>query len=94
MAEDLEQCGGVGLRVMEADRLDHRGARELAGGVTAETISNGEQPSAGVDRILVVLAGQASLRRCGSEQSDQGSHLSVHPQGQEGRFRGNYGNPV
>jgi hypothetical protein len=45
-AEDLERGRRGHLGVVDTQRLDHRGAGHLAGGVAAHAVSDGVQPAA------------------------------------------------
>src|SRR3954451_10182790 len=68
----------VDVAIVGPERLDHRGAGQLASGMAAEAVSNGEQPPARIGGVLVALPDQASLRRGSSVQSDRFGHRGVH----------------
>jgi hypothetical protein len=79
VAERTEQGSNADVRVMGSQRLDHRGTGNLTCGVAAHTVSDREQPTTRVSRILVVLPDETRL---GSSSGNQGKccgHLNTYP---------------
>ena len=58
----VEQIAARHVIVQPGDRGDGRGAGDLAGGVAAHAVGDGEQARSGVRRVLVPLAEQADVR--------------------------------
>ena len=61
VAKRVEQLTRRHLGVQRPQRLDHRGAGDLAGRMPAQPVGDGEQPAARVRGVLVVRAHQADV---------------------------------
>ena len=61
-AQRLQHVAGRGVVVQVLERGDDDLAGDVARGVAAHAVGDGEQPRAGVDGVLVVAADQAAVR--------------------------------
>jgi len=78
----LTQQVVTGLIVIQRDQCgDHQFGRHLTGGVAAHAVGEGQQPRAGINRVLVVLSNQAAVTAGGvaKDEGHERSSITVLP---------------